>query len=161
MKGLYFTEDKYLESLNLDEKIKKFINNLEHKYESQVIDEIFIINYNWEKIIPIYFLCAHKNCNPTEIIDQAKSEQIKEQKLKDFAFFIDNILNKLCLINHEWMLAKDQIWCLFDWMFRMDDYYIGINNSEKSLRELFDWWIITEEDLIKEMKLFYNDLGIK
>lgn len=158
MRGLYFIEDKYLQGLNLDNKIKIFIENLEKKYLEQIINEIFIANYDGKNVLPIYFLCAHKNCTHTQDIDSNKVEQIKQKKLEDFGFFIENILKKQCLINHEWILAKDQMWCLFDWMFRMDDYYIGITNSDKSLKELFENNVLSENDFINEIKQFYKDL---
>lgn len=158
MKWLYFSEDEYLQTLNFDNKIKSFIENLEKKYSEQIVNEIFVVNYDGKRVLPIYFLCAHKNCTHTQDIDKNKIEQVKQKKLEDFNFFIENILNKQCLINYEWILAKDQMWWLFDGMFRMDDYYIWITNSDKSLKELFINNILSENDFISEIKQFYKNL---
>lgn len=158
MKGFYFIEDTYLQWLELDSKIKRLIENLEKKYFEQIIDEVFIFNYDWKIVLPVYFLCAHKNCIPPEIIDKNKSEQIKEQKLKDFNYFIDNVLKNLCIINYEGLIAKDQTWWMFDWMFRIDNYYIWLTNSNKTLRELFDNNVLSEKDFIDAIKEFYKEL---
>lgn len=158
MKGLYFLEDKYLQNLNLDSKIKKFIEHLERKYSEHIINEIFIANYDGKKILPIYFLCVHKNNIHSQDMNKNIIEQIKQKKIEDFTYFIEHILKKQCLINHEWILAKYQMWWLFDWIFRMDNYYIGITNSEKSLKELFENNVLSESDFIAEIKEFYKDL---
>jgi len=44
MKGIFFTEDEYLQSLHLDAKIKKFLVSFEEIFSQQIIDEVFIVH---------------------------------------------------------------------------------------------------------------------
>lgn len=158
MKGIFFKEDKYLQSLNLDFKIKKSILDFEEIFWELIINEVFIIFYDWEKVIPIYFFCWHKDCENPINIPSEKIIKLKEQKLKDFDFFIENILKRQCIINNEWIIAKDQTWCLFNAMFRMDNYYFWLNNTENSFRELEDKIGIKEESFIEIVKKLYKEL---
>jgi len=43
MKGLFFNEDSFLQSLDLDYKIKKFILSFEEVFSERIIDEVFIV----------------------------------------------------------------------------------------------------------------------
>lgn len=157
MHWLFFREDRFLQELDLDNKIKNFVERLESKHWVQLINEVFVVSYDWE-VEPIYFLCAHKNCPNIDSINQDELYKIKERKIQDFEYFIKNFLEKQCLINHEWIISKDQSWSLFDWVFRMNEFFIWINNSEKSLWELFDSNIISEKQFLNEIKIFYKDL---
>lgn len=158
MKGVYFTQDEYLEKLNLDLKIKKFILSFEEIFSERIIDEVLIVSYNWEILTPIYFFCAHKICDNIKEIVPENKKILKESKVKDFEFFIEKILTKQCILNNEWIIAKDQIGWLFDAMFRMDDYYIWLNNTEYSFKEMEEKIWIQEETFMNIVKKFYSDL---
>ncbi|MDD2566285.1 MAG: hypothetical protein PHZ26_05940 [Candidatus Gracilibacteria bacterium] len=158
MKGIFFKEDIYLQSLNLDTKIERFILSFKEIFGELIINEVFIIFYNGERIIPLYFFCGHTNCDNSENIPQEKLISLKEEKLKAFEFFVENILRRQCILNNEGIIAKDQIGGLFDAMFRMDDYYIGLNNTENSFNELKEKIGIREEPFINIVKKLYKEL---
>lgn len=159
MRSFFFIKDKYLESLDIANKITEFINKFEDKYWEKIINEIFIIKYIDNEIIPVFYFCARTKCNDTYEVDKDKLEMIKQRKVEDFNLFIENVISKQCLINYEWVIAKEQMWYLIDAVFRMDDYYFWLNNTEHSFRELQEKHALSEEEFIDTVKTLY--LGCK
>lgn len=159
MIGYFFEDDKYLKSLNLDKKIKKFLESFKEVFWEQIFDEVFIISYiNWE-IKPLYLFCWKNNCDDIKKIDRKSVDLIKNRQLKHFSFFIDNVISKMCIINNEWVLAREHNCEDFDIVFRLNDYYFWLNNSKSCFKDLQEKLWIEENVFFDIIKKFYKDLG--
>lgn len=158
MKGAFFTQDKYLESINIWAKLTDFIQDFEKIYNERIVNEIFIIKYLNDKIIPIYYFCARKKCDNEYKMDEQKLEEIKQLKIADFNLFIENVISKQCLLNNEWIIAKEQSGYLIDAVFRFDDYYIWLNNTESSFKEMQQKLWVNDEQFVGMVKKLYDSL---
>ncbi len=159
MRWVFFEHDEYLASLDLDNKIKRFLESFETVFWDVILDELFIVKYTDEIITPLYYFCWNENCSCKEWHnEEEKIEAIKKRELEEFDFFVKNIISRMCILNNEWIIAKDQTWSLFDAVFRMDDYYIWLNNSQHSFTELKKRLDLNEDTFIKIVKNFYSEL---
>jgi hypothetical protein len=158
MKGFFFNKDTYLEWLDLDNKIRWFLESFKKVFGEQIINEVFIVKYENDIITPLYFFCAHLKCEKVEEVTPEIKKRVEKRKMEDFDFFVKNIISRQCVLDNECVIAKDQEWWLFDAIFRMENYYIWLNNTDSTFRELQEKIGMTEESFIQIVKNLYLEL---
>jgi hypothetical protein len=101
MKGFYFNEDPYLQALDLDNKIQNFLESFASIFDEHIIDEVFIVKYDCTTINPLYFYCANSEHEDLNGQPNKNAKEIEKKKMKDFDFFVQNIISRQCILNNE------------------------------------------------------------
>lgn len=70
----------------------------------------------------------------------------------DIEFFVERILKRGILADHEGVFDLKSDGKLFDAMIRIGDYFICFNNTEYSLRNLEEQYSISQGALIKRIR---------
>lgn len=157
IKWIFLQNDPELDSMQIHQKIRNFLEELKNEYSKYIIDEITILRLHWDFVLPVYYYSININ-NFIEQIDNINDlENLKNQLTKDLKFFVENVINKWGLDDGEWTLAWNQTWNSYDIILRYWDFLICFNNSEESVETLNKKLWIDMESLIQKVSSFYKE----
>lgn len=158
IKWVFLEEDQTLENININDKIRNFLEELKNKYWEYVIDEITIMKLknSWQ-ICATYLYSLSTNKFIEELNNTDNLQKLQSQLTNDLKFFVENIVKKWWLEDGEWTLAGNQTGNSYDIILRIWDYLIWFNNSLESIETLNKKLWISMEELIKQVTHFYKE----
>lgn len=141
---LFIIEDKYLESIWINDKILMLINEFKLYFWDLIFDEVAILKIIDNKLVPSFYF--NKNNLFSEDVNEINSYIIKNAK--DFKFWEIN--------SWWWIILDEQEWESFDIAIRVWEYFLLFNNSENSISELMEKHWLKKNIIITKITKFYE-----
>jgi hypothetical protein len=155
----FFRPDKNLEKKSLPERTESFFMTLEKEYGCIIFDEISILHRAGNDYQMLYYQ-SYEGMS-TDKKRASKIERFMSRMFgtegeggitHDVEFFVERILKRGILADHEGVFDRNREGKVFDAMVRIGDYFLCFNNTEQSIRSLEERYSVPQGAIIKRIR---------
>ena len=129
MSHRFLKPDPFLESRHLPERTESFLFTLEKDFGHVVFDELCILKKNGAEYRIVYHHCY--DGGSCRLGGQDDNTVVREVE-----FFVENLLKRGMLADHEGVFDLRRDGPIFDVMIHLGDYFFALNNTSHSIRTL-------------------------
>ena len=137
MSHRFIKEDAILARKGLPDHTDSFFFTLEKEFGRVIFDELCILRKNGSEYRLVYYHCyANGACR---LRDDNEKEIVH-----DVEFFVERVLKRGILADHEGVFDLKREGSTFDAMLRIGEYFLCFNNTEQSIKSLEDRYNISQ-----------------
>ncbi len=151
----FFQTDPALEKKGLPERTESFFLSLEKEFGCLVFDEVSILHRKGGEYQMLYYQSyeggAPEGKSPK--IERFVRRMFEEGGIvHDIEFFVERVLKRGILADHEGVFDLNRDGKVFDAMVRIGDYFLCFNNTEQSIRSLEERYSVSRGALIRRIR---------